>query len=40
VVYSIYAGWWRLDVGLGPGALADGGIVLVDHHLLGTAEHL
>jgi hypothetical protein len=28
------------DVGLLAGAVDDGGVVLVDHHLLGAAEHL
>src|SRR5437763_6057234 len=30
----------RLDVGLLAGAVDDGGVFLVDHHLLGAAEHL
>src|SRR6266403_237076 len=30
----------RLDVGLLAGAVDDGGVLLVDHHLLGAAEHL
>src|SRR5580693_2448551 len=29
----------RLDVGLLAGAADDGGVLLVDHHLLGAAEH-
>src|SRR5258705_10096541 len=29
----------RLDVGLLAGAVYDGGVLLVDHHLLGAAEH-
>src|ERR1700758_2841558 len=29
----------RLDVGLLAGAVDDGGVLLVDHHLLGAAEH-
>src|SRR6476661_1558025 len=29
----------RLDVGLLAGAVDDGGVLLVDHHLLGTTEH-
>src|SRR5260221_810056 len=29
----------RLDVGLLPSAVDDGGVLLVDHHLLGAAEH-
>src|SRR5450631_4852645 len=30
----------RLDVGLLAGAVDDGGVFLVDHHLLGAAQHL
>src|SRR5260221_13140676 len=30
----------RLDVGLLAGAVDDGGVLLVDHHLLGAAEHV
>src|SRR2546421_10384685 len=30
----------RLDVGFLAGAVDDGGVLLVDHHLLGAAEHL
>jgi hypothetical protein len=29
----------RLDVGLLAGAVDDGGVLLVDHHLLGLAKH-
>ena len=29
----------RLDVGLLAGAVDDGGVLLVDHHLLGATEH-
>ena len=30
----------RLDVGLLAGAVDDRGVLLVDHHLLGAAEHV
>src|SRR3974377_714811 len=30
----------RLDVGLLAGTVDDGGVLLVDHHLLGATEHL